>query len=114
MDTLISYAGCPCFQPFTCLATRDAINAAKSSFAVGPDGVMAIHLKDIGPRAIAYLTALFNFLVNKANLSTIWKATIIVPIQKPGKPADLGPSYRPISLLSPGSPSPSHRHCCSS
>jgi hypothetical protein len=62
---------------------------------------MAIHLKHIGPRAIACHTALFNLSVSKADLPTIWKAAIIVPIQKPGKPADLGPSYQPISLLSP-------------
>jgi hypothetical protein len=89
------------FSPFTCLATCNAINAAKNSSAVGPDGLMAIHLKHIGPRAIAYLTALFNLSVGRADLPHIWKAAIIVPIQKPSKPANLGPSYQPISLLSP-------------
>jgi hypothetical protein len=89
------------FQPFTCLATCDAINASKSFSAVGPDGLTAIHLKHIGPHAITYLTALFNLSVSKADLPTIWKDACIFPIQKPGKPTDLGPSYRPISLLSP-------------
>jgi hypothetical protein len=58
-------------------------------------------LKHIGPRAINFLTTLFNISVSKAELPAIWKAAVIVPIQKPGKPADLGPSCRPISLLSP-------------
>jgi hypothetical protein len=31
----------------------------------------------------------------------VWKQAIIVPILKPGKPANQGLSYRPISLLSP-------------
>jgi hypothetical protein len=31
----------------------------------------------------------------------VWKTAIIIPILKPGKPADQGASYRPISLLSP-------------
>jgi hypothetical protein len=89
------------FRPFTPLATRDAINASKNSSATGPDGLTAIHLKHIGPRAIAYLTELFNLSVCSADLPSIWKAAIVVPVLKPGKPANEGGSYRPISLLSP-------------
>jgi hypothetical protein len=38
------------FAPLTPLATRDAINSAKSSTATGPDGLTAIHLKHLGPQ----------------------------------------------------------------
>ena len=48
-----------------------------------------------------YLTDLFNLSVNCANIPVIWKQAIVVPILKPGKPAEQGNSYRPISLLSP-------------
>jgi hypothetical protein len=89
------------FRPFTPLATRNAINASKNSSATGPDGLMAIHLKHIGPRTIAYLTELFNLSVCSANFPSIWKAAIVVPVLKPGKPANEGGSYSPISLLSP-------------
>jgi hypothetical protein len=89
------------FKPFTTLATRDDIMAAKSSSATGPDGFTSIHLKHLGPRAIDYITKLFNLSVGGAVLPAIWKAAVIVPILKPGKPADQGSSYRPVSLLSP-------------
>jgi hypothetical protein len=79
----------------------DAINAAKSSSATGPDGLTLIHLKHLGPRGVGYLTCLYNLSVGNADLPAIWKAAIIVPILKPGKPANLGSSYRPISLLCP-------------
>jgi hypothetical protein len=88
-------------RPFTPLATRDAINASKNSSATGPDGLTVIHLKHIGPRAIAYLTELFNLSVCNADFPSIWKAAVVVPVLKPGKPANEGGSYRPISLRSP-------------
>ena len=34
-------------------------------------------------------------------IPNIWKTGKIIPLLKPGKPADKGPSYRPVSLLSP-------------
>jgi hypothetical protein len=75
--------------------------AAKSLSTTGPDGLTSIHLKHLGPWAIAYLTKLYNLSVNNADLPAIWKAAVIVPILKPGKPANVGSSYRPIFLLSP-------------
>ena len=58
-------------------------------------------LKQIGPQAIAYLTNLFNNVVNQAIIPPKWKVGRIIPLLKPNKPADEGASYRPISLLSP-------------
>jgi hypothetical protein len=91
----------PTYSNFTPLQTRDAINESKCSSAIGPDGLTAIHLRHLGPRGLAYLTGLFNMSVNKADLPAIWKAAVIVPILKPGKPAGDGSSYRPFSLLCP-------------
>jgi hypothetical protein len=97
------------FAPFLPINTLEAINVAKISFATGPDGLTSIHLKHLGPRGVQYLTNLFNLSVGNADLPAIWKAAVIMPVLKPGKPASAGSSYRPIFLLSPVAPS--HGHC---
>jgi hypothetical protein len=48
-----------------------------------------------------YLTELLNLSVANADIPSIWKQTLIFLVVKPGKPAKLGTSYRPISLLCP-------------
>ena len=90
-DTLVS---------FTIIQVQQAICASKSSVAAGPDGLTAIHYKHLGPRCLAYLTELFNISARKVEIPVVWKTAITIPILKPGKPADQGASYRPISLLS--------------
>jgi hypothetical protein len=50
---------------------------------------------------LAFLTQLFNLSILHADIPAIWKSALIVPILKPGKPADQGSSYRPISLPNP-------------
>ena len=79
----------------------DAIRKTKNSKAEGPDGLTILHLKNLGPLALNYLTVLFNLSVKHSNIPAIWKSAIILPLLKPGKPADVSTSYRPISLLSP-------------
>ena len=64
---------------------------------------MAVHLKHLGPRALQYLTDLFNISVANANIPAIWKNALILPVLKPGKTSGEGPHYRPISLLCPAS-----------
>jgi hypothetical protein len=80
---------------------QNAITASKNSTVVGTDGLTALHLKHLGPHALAFLTNLFNISINHADILVIWKQAVIIPIVKPGKPASQGTSYRPISLLSP-------------
>jgi hypothetical protein len=46
------------------------------------------------------MTKLFNLSICDADLPAKWKAAIVVPVLKPGKPANEGASYRPILLLS--------------
>ena len=58
-------------------------------------------LKNIGTHAIHFITNVYNKVVNTATIPPLWKVGRIIPLPKPGKPADEGPSYRPISLLSP-------------
>ena len=66
-----------------------------------PDKHSIFHLKKLGPRAIEYITALFNDSVTSCQIPAIWKSSIVIPIPKPGKDSSLGTSYRPISLLCP-------------
>ena len=86
---------------FTPAQTSAAIKKSKSSKALGPDGLSPIMLKNIGPKAINYLTNIFNLCLEQSVIPNIWKTGKIIPLLKPGKSADKGPSYRPVSLLSP-------------
>ena len=88
---------------FTAAQTLEAIKKSKSSKALGPDGLSPIMLKHLGPNGIRYLTAIFNISVNKSKIPCAWKTGKIIPLLKPGKPADQGTSYRPVSLLCPAS-----------
>ena len=76
-----------------------AINLCRNSTAFGPDKLSI--LKHLVPRAIEYITTLFNFSVITCQIPTIWKSSLIIPIPKPGKDTSQGTSYRPISLLCP-------------
>ena len=89
--------------PFTSTQVHDAIRSSSNSTAPSADGLTIHQLKHLGPLGTQYLTNLFNLSYSKANLPAIWKHAIILPILKPGKPKDHGPSYRPISLLCPAS-----------
>ena len=68
---------------------------------MGPDAISPVMLKHLGPRAIQYITSLFNNIINKSTIPHIWKVGRIIPLLKPNKPADQGQSFRPISLLCP-------------
>jgi len=78
-----------------------AIKKAKNSKALGPDNISPIMLKHIGQNGIMFLTEIYNNSVNTAIIPSLWKTGRIIPLLKPGKKADQGASYRPISLLSP-------------
>ena len=49
--------GTPSFSPAD---TKEAIRLAKSSTAIGPDGMSTLHLKKLAQGAINYLTIIFN------------------------------------------------------
>ena len=86
---------------FTPADTLAAIKKAKNSKAVGPDGLSPIMLKNLGPHGINFLTKIYNKSVNNSIIPSLWKTGKIIPLLKPGKPADQGKSYRPVSILSP-------------
>ena len=85
----------------SCEQTKKAIKKSKNSKAMGPDNLSPIMLKHIGPLGISYLTRLFNNILKQSIIPPLWKIGRIIPLLKPGKPADEGKSFRPISLLSP-------------
>ena len=89
------------YTPFSESDTIKAIKSSKNSPAAGPNDLTMLHLKHIGPLGVRYLTHLFNLSMRAADIPAIWKSANIIPVLKPGKSPDLGPSYRPISLLCP-------------
>ena len=87
------------YNPFTEDQVAAEIKKVSNSSALGPDGMSNVHLKHLGLKAIKFVTRLFNLSVRHADVPAIWKLAHIIPLLKPGKEADKGLSYRPISLL---------------
>ena len=78
-----------------------AIKSCRNSKAFGPDKLRIFHLKNLRPRTIECITALFNLSVTKCQIPAIWKSSLIIPIPKPSNDTSQGSSYQPISLLCP-------------
>jgi hypothetical protein len=89
------------YNPFMAADITEAIQKSSNSTATGPDGLCSLHLKHLGQSGIAFLTDIFNLSVKDSVIPAIWKKVLVLPGLKPGKPADQGSSYRPISLISP-------------
>ena len=88
-------------EEITVEQTQDAMKRAKASKAIGPDGIATVHLKHLGPYGIKYLTSIYNLSMKTSTIPDIWKTSTIIPLLKPGKPAEESTSYRPVSLLCP-------------
>ena len=88
-------------RTFTTDLVVKAIKSCRNSKAFGPDKLSIFHLKHLGPRAIEYITTLFNVSATTCRIPAIWKSSLIIPIPKPGKDTSQGTSYRPISLICP-------------
>ena len=88
-------------QTFTTDLVRRAFKSCRNSKSFCPDKLSIIHLKNLTPRAIEYITALFNLSVTTCQILAIWKSSLIIPIPKPGKDTSVGTSYWPNSLLFP-------------
>ena len=88
-------------RTFTTDLVMKAIKSCRNIKAFGPDKLSIFHLKHLGPRAIEYITALFNLSATTCRIPAIWKSSLIIPIPNPGKDTSQGTSYRPISLICP-------------
>jgi hypothetical protein len=86
---------------FSFVDVLDTIKSSSHSTATAPDGLTPEHFKHLGQTAINYLTDLFNLSVGGVDIPVIWKKALVIPIAKPGKPATVSTSFRPISLLCP-------------
>ena len=89
------------FPEISIAEIKQALKTTRASKALGPDQLSPIMLKHLGPEAMGYMAFLFNLSVRRSIIPNIWKTGKIIPLLKPGKPADLAKSYRPVSLLSP-------------
>uniref|UniRef100_A0A914US57 Reverse transcriptase domain-containing protein n=1 Tax=Plectus sambesii TaxID=2011161 RepID=A0A914US57_9BILA len=79
---------------------KEAVWKMKNGKACGPDDVPADFWKLIGSRGIAWLTDIFNKIVNQNKMPARWSTSTTVPIfKKKGSPTDCA-NYRPIRLLS--------------
>ena len=88
-------------RTFTTDLVMKAVKSCRNSKAFGPDKLSLFHLKHLGPRAIEYITTLFNLSATTCRIPAIWKSSLIIPIPKPGKDTSQRTSYRPISLICP-------------
>ena len=77
------------------------ISNCSNTKTFGLDKLSIFQPKNLGPKAIEYLTTRFNDSVTSCRLSGTGKSSIGIPISKPGKDSSLVTSYRPISLLCP-------------
>ena len=88
-------------QTFTTDLVRRAIKSCRNSKHFGTEKLSIFRMNHLGPRAIDYITALFNLSVTTCQIPAIWKSSLIIPIPKPGTDTSVGTSYPPISLLCP-------------
>ena len=86
---------------FTANQVTKIISNCINTRSFGPEKPSIFHLKNLGPKAIEYFTALFNESVTSCQIPANWKSSIVITIPKPGKHSSLCTSYRPISLLCP-------------
>ena len=87
------------YHPFTQSELDTAIQKTKNNTAPGPDKIHPEFIKHLGPKARNALLKFYNSIWN-TSIPANWKKAIIIPVLKPGKPADNIDSYRPISLTS--------------
>ena len=94
----LSLTGTPSFTPAD---TKEASRLAKSSTAIGPDGMSTLQLKKQAQGAINYLTNIFNLKISTGQIPETWRKAIIITILKAGMDNNIGKNQRQISLLSP-------------
>lgn len=83
----------------TTAEVKEEIKRVNTRKSPGLDRINGQAIKFFTPKAVRFVTLLFNALLRLQYFPTAWKVASIVMIQKPGKPAENVSSYRPISLL---------------
>lgn len=86
-------------EPITLSELQITLNTPRKDTAPGIDGRPYSFYAHLPPQLKNDLLIHFNDVFSKGNVPKEWNQVIIQPILKPGKPANLPTSYRPISLL---------------
>ena len=86
-------------QPCSPQEIKQIIDRLANKKSPGHDLITNKILKNLTPKALAFLASLLNSILRIGYFPNTWKQAIIIPIHKPGKPNSLPESYRPISLL---------------
>lgn len=71
----------------------------KNKKSIGPDTIPNIVLKKLPRVAHEFLAKLVNNILSSGYYPSFWKVAHVIPIPKPGKPANEAKNLRPISLL---------------
>lgn len=86
-------------EEVTATEVKEEIKRVNTRKAPGLDRINGQAIKFFTPKAVTFVTTLFNALLRLQYFPTAWKVASIVMVQKPGKPIEDVKSYRPISLL---------------
>ena len=87
-------------RPFSMQELKNAIRRMKRKGAPGADNIPPAFLKELGPKALEFLLAIFNRSFLNADIPQLWRHAVIIPLLKRMKPASEVESFRPISLTS--------------
>ena len=79
--------------------TKMEISALNNKKSPGYDKIDAHTIKLLPPKAVLFLTLIYNSMLRLQHFPSQWKCAEIIMIYKPNKPENLVSSYRPISLL---------------
>jgi hypothetical protein len=86
-------------KKFKSSEARSMINRLRLTKAPGYDLITGRILKELPDIEIKAITLIFNSILRTGYFPSQWKVSQIIPLLKPGKPAEEVTSYRPISLL---------------
>lgn len=75
------------------------LKSLKNKRSNGPDSIPNVTLKKLPSSAHEFLAHLINHILIKGYFPKSWKSAHVIPIPKPGKPANEPKNLRPISLL---------------
>ena len=85
---------------FTLGELQTALRSSRTKGAAGPDEICPQFLRNLKEDALNYVLGIFNESWVTGYCPQSWRNAVIVPVPKPGKPAGVISSYRPIALTS--------------
>lgn len=65
---------------------KEMIKSRNNKMSTGADGITNRMLKVLSPRALIFLTILFNQIINLGYYPANWRRGIVIPVHKKGKP----------------------------